>query len=1212
MGTWSGLSNQPSFNAEQMLLLTDGTVMCHEFQTNRWHRLTPDANGSYVNGSWSDIQSMPDNSSIPSSSGGPTNAPTFFASAVFADGTVFVAGGEYNGTSTTSNDILTAQIYDPVADSWSIIANPPGFTGVGDAVSCVLADGRLLLGQFNGSATVLFDPNTQIYQAGGTKGDSCSEETFTLLPNGNVLTVQCSNSPNAEQYIPSSNTWVNAGATGVTLPQACTGFVAEIGPAILLPDGRVFAIGATGNTALYTPDPDPTKAGTWANGPSLADSGGNTQFPMDAPAALLPNGKVLLAGSPSNPCKYPGPTNFFEFDPSANTAATITNPSNNGNAVFTGRLLLVPTGQVLFSNNSNSIQVYTPDGNPQNSWKPVITGFPATLITEHVHTISGRQFNGLSQACSYGDDAQQATNYPIVRLSNSSGDVVYLRTSHHSTMGVATGSATVTTNVFVSSSVPTGPWNMVVVANGIASDPVSVTVGTRDCFFLVDRSTYAQGEIQALITLNGTPAVIDEALFVVVEGFSRDQIGAAVPSIPDPVTKVSFQSSGPAIPQDPSLPSSAIQRFTFPFRAVFQDASMFGSSAQTPTVNATFNADGSSVGASAQIELLNTPNPFILHGDVANGKPWYLSVDLRVFQVRENDRKFAVTLNPGAAKTVAPAFISQVIANLNVDPGPLGPAFDALPQEEDSAALTLAPSDAGGTPVYNFALARVRYRDVQVAHTVRTFFRMWPAQQTNATYDTNTTYRSFTSGTQKIPLLGVSGNEILTIPFFATPRVSINASLTTQTDTPNVHDINFDPLGGEVDAYFGCWLDINQPGDAIYPPRLVGGNPADIPDGPFAGFNPLVSIQQLVRSQHQCLIAEVAFDPDPIPSNADPSTSDKLAQRNLAFVNVPNPGVDPSRIAPQAFEIRRSPVVLHDDNRPDELMIRWGSTPTSSTATFFLPEADAADVLDWAGKLYTTHSIVMVDAHTIQVPASGVTFIPIPQGAGPNFVGLLSVNLPRGITKGQKFDVLVRQVTSEQHDEIIIGVKREAASSFTWRRTLGVFQLTIPISVKQLLLGPEERWLSVLRYIGDSIPAGTRWSPVMTRLVDQTAGRVKGLGGDPDQVKPSPTGDWYVPSDGHGGLVVTFVGEHGQPIDAVVDVSLQHKELSDRREIRNWPTLQILEVHELIATHTGIYELQAIGEHGLAGGRFVTISEEKVTKVRLELKKDDDDKKWKW
>ena len=39
----------------------------------------------------------------------------------------------------------------------------------------------------------------------------------------------------------------------------------EIGPALLLPDGRVFAIVATGNTSLYTLPAVATNPGTWAN-----------------------------------------------------------------------------------------------------------------------------------------------------------------------------------------------------------------------------------------------------------------------------------------------------------------------------------------------------------------------------------------------------------------------------------------------------------------------------------------------------------------------------------------------------------------------------------------------------------------------------------------------------------------------------------------------------------------------------------------------------------------------------------------------------------------------------------------------------------------------------------------------------------------------------------------------------------------------------------
>jgi hypothetical protein len=43
-------------------------------------------------------------------------------------------------------------------------------------------------------------------------------------------------------------------------------------------------------------------------------------------------------------------------------------------------------------------------------------------------------------------------------------------------MGVATGTATVSTNFDVPSGIGTGPSTLVVIANGIASSPVGVTV----------------------------------------------------------------------------------------------------------------------------------------------------------------------------------------------------------------------------------------------------------------------------------------------------------------------------------------------------------------------------------------------------------------------------------------------------------------------------------------------------------------------------------------------------------------------------------------------------------------------------------------------------------------------------------------------------------------------------------------------------------------
>jgi hypothetical protein len=77
-----------------------------------------------------------------------------------------------------------------------------------------------------------------------------------------------------------------------------------------------------------------------------------------------------------------------------------------------------------------------------------------------------------------------------------------------------------------------------------------------------------------------------------------------------------------------------------------------------------------------------------------------------------------------------------------------------------------------------------------------------------------------------------------------------------------------------------------------------------------------------------------------------------------------------------------------------------------------------------------------------------------------------------------------------------------------WRKVLGSFQLTIPVQTKQVLLEPEERLLSVLRWIAKSIPQDNRWHPVFHRYLKQIAGRVDALGGDSTQVSPSSSGDW--------------------------------------------------------------------------------------------------------
>jgi hypothetical protein len=1132
-GTWSNLTTSTTFNVDTMLLLTNGSVMAHETSSEKWHKLVPDSDGNYETGTWKDLQSLPNNSIITAAQGGPSNQPLYFASAVFADGRVFVGGGEYNG-SVSGADIAACQIYDPVTDSWQIITPPAGWANIGDSASCILPDGRMMIAQYNSSAVAIYDPKRDLWTFAANKGDAGSEETLTLLPDGTILTVQCSNGNNAEKYVISSDQWVSAGSTPSTLPQACPGLVAEIGPAILLPNGKVFAIGATGNSAIYTPPTVITDPGTWAAGPTFMDSGGNTSFPMDAPAVLLPNGKVLLVGSPTPPCSYPGPTTFFEYDPSTNLATVISSSGNASGPAYTGRMLLLPTGQVLYSNGSTNLQIYTPDGTPQATWKPAITAFTSVMTTGHHYTLSGTQFNGLSQACSYGDDAQMATNYPIVRVTNSlSGKITYLRTSDHSSMGVATGATVVDTTIHIPDDLLPGPYSMVVVANGIASDSVNITISLQDSFIIVDRSSIGEGEVQALINESGTPAHIDHVLYVVVEGFTPADLGITaanlnspprIPSIPNPAGMISLQFQGPVLPQDPSL-QPVPQRFTFPYKIVFQDASVFnfGGQSEDMSISASIaSISGTVVSAGAIITLLKNPNPFILHGDIAAGFEWYVSTDVRVFQMKANQTKFAAHVaETGNARDVALNFITQAINNLNSSPGSADTEFNLLPQAEQASELALAPADASGVPVYNFAIARVRFRDIVQADDVRVFFRMWPAQQTNATYDTTTTYRRTTNPTgEQIPLLGIQGDEIITIPFFASPRVNSDlVGMATQTDGPNVRaHIVPDGLGGEVHAYFGCWLDINQPTELLFPSRMTGPNVGTMPDGPFNGTGQKFPIQQLVRSEHQCLLTEISFDLATIPGSADPSTSDKLAQRNLTFVNVPNPGALQSRRAPQTFEIRPTPYYLPANLPHDELLIDWGNTPKGTIASVYLPAVSADHILELAAQTYPTHRLIKIDPYTIQCLAEGITYIPIAKGQTINFAGLLTVDLPLGITKGQEFNITVKQITVTGRSNVaykgrtekILSTKElnsKGTPEFIWRKVLGVFHLNIPVSTKALLLESEARRLSILRWIELAIPVESRWYLVFRRYVDQIADRVTFMGGDPTTIEPSGTGD---------------------------------------------------------------------------------------------------------
>lgn len=488
--TWTKGKKAPPVSVGTMLLLTDGRVLAHSEPNcsgcvgnyNHWYTLTPDSTGSYINGTWKQVASLPSGYN-----------PLFFGSAVLADGKVAVQGGEYNCPSGNCSAVWQSAgaLYDPAANTWKG-TTAPASSNIGDAQSVVLSNGTWMLAECcaiafgNSSFPVYYTFNestgsfTAKSNASDGKNDDFDEEGWNLLPNGNVLTVDAYTSntvltgTNSETYNSGTNKWSTAGSTIVQLwDSGCkTGSGSfEVGPAVLRPNGTVIATGASdcaaGHTAIYN-----TTTGKWSKGPDFP----NSDAANDAPAALEISGKVIIEASPFSGTFSP-PSNFYEWTGTVLNAFPA--PPNAVNTPsFVGHLLLLPNGQIMYTDFSTDVEFLTSTGTFNSAWRPTITTLATTLTHgSKNNSISGTQFNGLSQANAYGDDFQDATNYPLVRISNNAtGHVFYCKTHGHSTMGVATGAAIVSTKFDVPSGIETGASNLVVVANGIPSVSVAVTV----------------------------------------------------------------------------------------------------------------------------------------------------------------------------------------------------------------------------------------------------------------------------------------------------------------------------------------------------------------------------------------------------------------------------------------------------------------------------------------------------------------------------------------------------------------------------------------------------------------------------------------------------------------------------------------------------------------------------------------------------------------
>lgn len=667
--------------------------------------------------------------------------------------------------------------------------------------------------------------------------------------------------------------------------------------------------------------------------------------------------------------------------------------------------------------------------------------------------------------------------------------------------------------------------------------------------FYAQKNTLGKDETSDILNTQG--GLISQAFWVVIDGLSKQaflNLGVKVAPFSGafaslPGVKITPNPAGPEFQNGASAKQP--QRIRIPFDITLSNPilAQFPASGVSPELplSTSLTAGGQPVtasGATMEFELLAAADPYFTNIPTGGTNEAYLSQDLRVFGAAPalNNTPFpgGPTFsqdNPAGAY----AYIQALLGYLNGQASFTNPAgtdpFSLLPDQagEGQTDTSVAPFAFAGFPLllannYNFAIARVRLRGSSgpagAAKDVRVFFRVFQSQSPDTDFDPNGTYRSASDPAGK-PGSPQPGAGDTTIPFFATANAGGQTDY--QPGGPNIQTLTIPAGQDNLWAYYGCFLNFYDP--------------ANVVDGQ--------QVQAILAGTHHCVVAQIAYDDAPIPAGVSPMSWDQLAQRNLQFTLVDNPGPSATHRAPQTFDIRPSRAIGAPGGGglpPDELMIDWGAIPKGSVASIYWPAVSAAEVIALANTWGGAAGLSSSDAHTLTVTIEdGVSYIPIPTGAGQNFAGLFTVELPLGIHTGQAFEVLVRRLAAKRGKAPPPPVPQPRLNSpparkiqdigkaakalqqavavqertIVYRYVVGAFVVRIPVSTGEAMLVPEQTTLAIMKWRLDHLSPGNRWAPVLKRYIEYLSARLNGIGGDAGAIPPSLT--WHPPIRGKGG-----------------------------------------------------------------------------------------------
>lgn len=315
---------------------------------------------------------------------------------LLTNGLVLVAGG---GEGVNPPD---AEVYDPASGNWTVTIPMNRFRYFHTAT--LLSNGQVLMsgGDSNPSAEV-YDPVTQSWAPTGPMTELRYGHTATLLPDGRVLVAGGNDytgeyydvRSSAELYDPVSRTWTATGEMSDARAQHT---------ATLLPTGLVLVAGGwhagEGQYPLRSAELYDPASGTWtATGSMVSTGAGNFLGRFAHTATLVPDGRVLITGGETVAgFGIVGSVYFTEwYDPATGiwTAEErlIGNREYHTATLLTDGEVLV-AGGFFYSANLDlfSAELYT-NSTPMVGTMPVVTS-PASEVTPTSATLNGLAFPG--------------------------------------------------------------------------------------------------------------------------------------------------------------------------------------------------------------------------------------------------------------------------------------------------------------------------------------------------------------------------------------------------------------------------------------------------------------------------------------------------------------------------------------------------------------------------------------------------------------------------------------------------------------------------------------------------------------------------------------------------------------------------------------------------------------------------------------------------